>query len=107
MRLEIEKLIEKLQRWFSKTLQSEGKALNEKLEEMDLVVRKSKEKVHHKLKQAYLDPIQEFQTHQSSIEFQLLKQAWIEVDDYATEVQSVLGPGFTWLDGVTYKDWKS
>ncbi|KAG0139093.1 hypothetical protein CROQUDRAFT_704494 [Cronartium quercuum f. sp. fusiforme G11] len=104
---ECKNLLNLLNKWFNKNLKVETKSVNEKLEEINLIINKSLNKVKTKFIQTALNDLNEFVQNQFKIENDILDQFWFTIDNFATEVQAKLGPGFTWLDGVTYRDWET
>lgn len=107
VREEREKLEKKIKRWFEKNEKVELKSMESKQEEIELIIKKSKEKFRMKVIEIELKRLHEFEVEQRKIEFEVLEQTWSELDNFVVEVQAKLGPGLTWLDDVTYKDWES
>ncbi|KAI8448322.1 hypothetical protein BY996DRAFT_6419874 [Phakopsora pachyrhizi] len=103
---EAEKLLNKIEKWFIKNEIVELKTIEEKLEDVKLVVEKSREKFKVKLIDANLEEIDEFGRKEYLIENEILEECWDVVDSHAVGVQAILGGGLTWLDGVTYRDWQ-
>ncbi|KAH9821876.1 hypothetical protein DFH28DRAFT_534608 [Melampsora americana] len=104
---EREKLKRKLIKWFEKHQKVELKSNVAKIEEIRLICKKSKEKFKSKVIENELKRLNEFRDQEFKVEHEILQSVWIPLENYMVEVQAVLGPGFTWLDDVTYKDWES
>ncbi|EGG01636.1 uncharacterized protein MELLADRAFT_110736 [Melampsora larici-populina 98AG31] len=69
--------------------------MESRLEDIKLIIKKYREKFKSKVIEVKTNQIEDFE----------MDQFEDEMKNYVVEVQAVLGPGFTWLQAMTYKNW--